>query len=224
MAGHSLGEYAALVCAEAFDFETAVQLVAHRGHYMQASVAAGQGAMAAIVGLQEDEVNVLCQEAAEQETLSPANYNSIGQIVAAGQTNGVDRAIRLAKAKGAKIAKLIPVSVPSHCALMQPAAERLAKDLQNIRIRIPKIPVIQNKDVTAHHDPEKIRSALVDQLVHPVRWVETIQSMANQNIHLFIEAGPSKVLAGLNKRIVQPGETLSVHSKESILAAISAIK
>lgn len=224
MAGHSLGEYAALVCAQALPFEEAIQLVSQRGKYMQEAVATGEGAMAAIIGLDEAQVKEVCQEASEGEVLSPANYNSKGQIVVAGQVNAVERAIVLAKEKGAKIAKRIPVSVPSHCSLMQPAADRLAKALESATIFTPTIPVIQNENVATHNDPKGVRQALIAQLVNPVRWVETIEAMVNQGVNLFIESGPGKVLAGLNKRIVKEGKTLSINSEESIAAAIALLK
>lgn len=224
MAGHSLGEYAALVAANALNFEDAIKLVANRGRYMQEAVAEGEGAMAAIIGLDEQQVESLCQEAAKGEIISPANYNSQGQIVIAGQANAVNRAIALAKDKGAKIAKLIPVSVPSHCALMKAAAERLAVDLAQVNIVKPEIAVIHNHDVSVHHSPQEIRDALVTQLVSPVRWVETIQFMFNRGINLWLECGPGKVLAGLNKRIVRAGNVLSINTLESITASMDVIK
>lgn len=201
MAGHSLGEYAALVCADAMAFEDAIALVSLRGKYMQDAVVPGAGAMAAIVGLDDAVVVAVCAEASAVGVVSAANYNSIGQIVIAGETTAVEKAITLAQEKGAKIAKKIPVSVPSHCALMQPAADRLAEKLKTITIHAPRIPVIQNADVAAFQEPEKIRAALIQQLIAPVRWVETIQAMMQQGVTHFYECGPGKVLCGLNKRI-----------------------
>lgn len=223
MAGHSLGEYSALVCAQALDFATAVKLVAERGRYMQEAVPTGTGAMAAIVGLEEKNVQEICESAAQGKILSPANYNSLGQIVIAGETEAVERAIKFAQEAGAKMAKQIPVSVPSHCGLMKPAAERLSLSLENIDIERPNIPVIHNVDVTAHHDEQAIKEALIKQLYSPVRWVETVQQMvANYNIELIIECGSGKVLAGLNKRI-ESISTISVNDLESLQTAFNSI-
>lgn len=202
LAGHSLGEYSALVAAEALTFADALKIVEKRGRYMQQAVGQGMGAMAAIVGLNDSEINELCQQSIElDEVLSPANFNSIGQTVIAGHSLAVDRAIALAPSKGAKIAKRLPVSVPSHCQLMQAAADRLAADLSKIVIRSPQIAVIHNYDVCQHPDSDAIRQALIRQLTDPVRWVETIQLMEDKDIHLIVECGPGKVLTGLNKRI-----------------------
>lgn len=202
LAGHSLGEYAALVCAEAIDFADALKLVAERGRLMQEAVPIGKGAMAAIVGLSDEKVLAVCNEAAQDQVLTPANYNSIGQTVLAGEVEAVERAIILAKNAGAKIAKLLPVSVPSHCELMRLAALRLAEKLQNVKINSPKIPIVHNADVNLHAKPEEIRSVLVQQLYSPVRWVETITVLAEKGMTAIIECGPGKVLTGLNKRIV----------------------
>lgn len=201
MAGHSLGEYSALVCAGALDFMTAVDLVVKRGRFMQAAVPAGSGAMAAIVGLDNEKIQALCVSAAEGQVLSPANYNSIGQTVVAGDVAAVQRLLVQAKQAGAKLAKLIPVSVPSHCALMKPAAKQLARVLEDITIDVPNIPIINNVDVAIEHDPDLIKKALVEQLYKPVRWVEIIQQLEKREIEEMIECGPGKVLAGLNRRI-----------------------
>ncbi|MDP1574379.1 MAG: ACP S-malonyltransferase [Coxiellaceae bacterium] len=195
-AGHSLGEYAALVAAESLLFEDAIALVAKRGKYMQE---AGHGAMAAIVGLDDVTVIDLCAETAG--VVSPANFNSIGQIVIAGEVTAVENVIELAKKHGAKIAKKIPVSVPSHCMLMQSAAEKMAEALKSITIKKPVIPVVHNFDVKTHEDPDSIRNALIQQLIAPVHWVETIQFIRAQGVTEFFECGPGKVLMGLNKRI-----------------------
>lgn len=224
LAGHSLGEYAALVCADAIHFEDAVQLVANRGRYMQAAVVAGEGAMGAIIGLDEQQVQSLCVEASQGNIVSPANFNSVGQTVVAGQVDAVNRAIVLAKERGAKIAKLIPVSVPSHCALMDPAAKRLAEDLAKTDIKSPRIPVVHNVDVAFHDDPQAIRSALVNQLVSPVRWVETIQLMLEQGIVNLVECGPGKVLAGLVKRISKEPTTLAATSPNVMAETVAEIK
>ncbi|MCL5261334.1 MAG: ACP S-malonyltransferase [Gammaproteobacteria bacterium] len=200
LAGHSLGEYSALVCADALTFSDAVSLVADRGRYMQQAFT-GQGAMVAIVGLDNEQINGICDKAREGEVLVPANYNSIGQTVLSGELNAANRAAVLAKAAGAKIAKLLPVSVPSHCPLMQPAAKLLADRLQKIIIKPPQIPVIHNADVCAYAEPEKIRDALVRQLYSPVRWVETVQFLLKNGVESILECGPGKVLTGLNRRI-----------------------
>ena len=205
LAGHSLGEYAALVCADAIAFEDAIALVSARGQLMQAAVPEGFGAMAAIVGLDDAVVEEICKIVSknlfQRGLVSPANYNSIGQIVIAGTAQAVEQAIMLAQEKGAKLAKKIPVSVPSHCALMQTAADKMAEKLKSIAIHSPKIPVIQNADVNIYESPDAIRDALARQLVSPVRWVETIRYIMQHNVHTFVECGPGKVLAGLNKRI-----------------------
>ncbi|WP_342146517.1 ACP S-malonyltransferase [Rickettsiella endosymbiont of Aleochara curtula] len=219
MAGHSLGEYSALVCGGALDFMTAVRLVAERGRFMQAAVPPGVGAMAAIVGLDNDKLQALCEFLAEGQVLAPANYNSIGQTVVAGDAAAVQRLIEHAKQAGAKLAKLIPVSVPSHCALMKPAAEHLAETLQTIHISVPHIPYINNVDVGIEHDPRLIKKALVEQLYSPVRWVEIIQDLEKRGIEEFIECGPGKVLAGLNKRITSM-PTLSIQDPEILQEAL----
>lgn len=200
-AGHSLGEYAALVCAESIAFEDAIALVSYRGKYMQSAVPENTGAMAAIVGLDDDVVATVCDQAKDAGLVSPANFNSLGQVVIAGEVMAVEKAIELAKTAGAKIAKKIPVSVPSHCGLMQPAADQMAEKLASIDIKKPMIPVIQNADVACFETAQAIRAALVKQLISPVRWVETIQYMMKNDCHLFFECGPGKVLSGLNKRI-----------------------
>ncbi len=223
MAGHSLGEYSALVCAGALAFTDAVSLVAKRGRYMQAAVAEGVGAMAAVIGLDDAQVAALCDEFKGDEVLSPANFNSVGQVVIAGHKTAVTRAVAAAKDKGAKLAKLIPVSVPSHCQLMQSAADELADDLAAVSLHAPTIPVIQNADVVALDDPLQIRAALVKQLTQPVRWVETIQRMQAQAVQDFVECGPGKVLAGLNKRIDKSFNTYSIDTPDLLQAAVDAV-
>lgn len=215
MAGHSLGEYAALVCAEVLNFSDAVKLVAKRGEFMQEAVPAGVGAMAAIVGLDDAMVVSVCVDAAKGQIVAPANYNSLGQVVIAGDKAAVERAIEIAKNCGAKIAKMIPVSVPSHCQLMQPAAEKLAILLGQTEFSMPTIDVIQNADVRIHKNPESMREALIQQLTHPVRWVDTIMQMQkNFNINSITECGPGKVLNGLIKRI---DKNIAVETAETIL-------
>lgn len=200
MAGHSLGEYTALVCAEALAFTDAIKLVQDRGRFMQNSYH-GESAMVAIVGIDDDGIKKICSQAAQTEVLVPANYNSIGQTVLAGQLGAAKRAVDLAKSQGAKIAKIIPVSVPSHCIFMKTAAEQLSKRLESVAVNAPKIPVIHNVDVVCYQEPSKIREALVRQLYNPVRWVETIQFIVDNGIKTILECGPGKVLTGLNKRI-----------------------
>lgn len=200
-AGHSLGEYTALVAADAIDFTDAVKLVEKRGQFMQQAVPAGEGAMAAILGLDDDVVRELCAQAASAGVVEAVNFNSPGQVVIAGATPAVQQAIAIATEKGAKRALQLPVSVPSHCALMKPAAEQLAAALDGIDIRMPSTPVIHNASVTAANDVAELKSLLAQQLYSPVRWVETVQWFAEQGIDTIIESGPGKVLAGLNKRI-----------------------
>jgi [acyl-carrier-protein] S-malonyltransferase len=219
IAGHSLGEYSALVCADALDFVTAVRLVAERGRLMQAAVPPGAGAMAAIVGLDNDKIRALCESLAEGQVLEPANYNAIGQTVVAGNAAAVDRLIEQAKQAGAKLAKRIPVSVPSHCALMKPAANHLAEILETIPISVPQIPIVNNIDVSIEYDSIMIKQALTQQLYSPVRWVEIIQSLEKRGIEEFIECGPGKVLAGLNKRITSI-PTLSIQDPEVLQEAL----
>lgn len=224
LAGHSLGEYTALVCAGALEFSDAVRLVADRGRFMQAAVPAGQGAMAAILGLEDAVVRAVCQEAAGNDVVSAVNFNSPGQVVIAGNAAAVQRAMELAKQKGAKRALPLPVSVPSHCALMLPAAERLEQRLAETKIQMPQIPVLNNVDVACPQDPTVIRAALVRQLHSPVRWVETISWLAAQGVNTCVEAGPGKVLAGLNKRIVKELETYPVYDATTLSQALAAIK
>ncbi|MBV9576301.1 MAG: ACP S-malonyltransferase [Gammaproteobacteria bacterium] len=202
LAGHSLGEYTALVCANALTFADAIKLVAARGRYMQEAVTEGSGAMAAIVGLEDATVLALCQQAkSADEIASPANYNSLGQVVVAGHRAAVERTIQLAKDQGAKLAMFIPVSVPSHCELMRPAAQRLMTQLATVALQQPQIPVVSNVDVSIYSDAQSIRDGLVRQLYSPVRWVETIQYFVNKGITTIVECGPNKILTGLNKRI-----------------------
>jgi [acyl-carrier-protein] S-malonyltransferase len=218
--GHSLGEYTALVCAGALDFVDAVTLVAERGRCMQEAVPAGSGAMAAILGLDDARIVEVCARAAERGVVAAVNFNSPGQVVIAGDIAAVQHAIDLAKADGAKRAVPLPVSVPSHCALMRPAAERLAERLRRTELRPPGIPVIQNVDVTAHAAPDAIREALERQLYSPVQWVKTIEKMHADGIRRIIELGPGKVLAGLCRRINKELETGAVYDPESLNAAL----
>ena len=215
-AGHSLGEYTALVAAGALSFADALPLVKYRAEVMQSAVPEGVGAMAAILGLDDEVVRAVCAEAAQGEVCEAVNYNSIGQVVIAGNATAVERGMALAKEKGAKRALPLPVSVPSHCALMRPAAEKLAEYLKGVSISAPTIPVIHNADVVAHSDSENIKAALVRQLYSPVRWVETVQKIHIQEACRFAECGPGKVLAGLTKRIIEGGSCAALVSSDAI--------
>lgn len=201
MAGHSLGEYTALVASGALSLTDALPLVRYRAQSMQEAVAEGVGGMAAILGLDDDVVRAVCLEAAVGEVLEAVNFNSPGQVVIAGNKAAVERGMELAKAKGAKRALPLPVSVPSHCALMLPAAEKLKQYLLNVQVNTPEVPVLHNADVQSFSDALQIKDALTRQLYSPVRWVETIQEFARQGVTHLVECGPGKVLAGLNKRI-----------------------
>jgi [acyl-carrier-protein] S-malonyltransferase len=225
MAGHSLGEYTALVCSGALDFRTAIQLVQFRGRAMQAAVPAGQGAMAALLGLEDADVEAACAEAAQGEVVQAANYNSPGQVVIAGAAAAVDRAIEIAKSKGAKRAIKLPVSVPSHSAMMRPAADQLAARLAETDFAVPQVKDIYTVDVRKHSDAASIRTALVEQLVKPVRWSATVQAMVGAGARVIIECGPGKVLTGLNRRIEKNREIamLAIEDSESLRAALQAV-
>ncbi len=224
MAGHSLGEYTALVCAGSLAFPDAVKLVRLRAEAMQSAVPEGVGAMAAVLGLDDAAVRAVCAEAAQGEVLEAVNFNSPGQVVIAGNKAAVDRGCVLAKEKGAKRALPLPVSVPSHCALMKPAAEKLLAALGRIEVRSPVVPVLHNADVASHTDPATIRDALARQLYSPVRWVETIQAMAAQGVELIAECGPGKVLAGLNKRIVDNVTGVALADAAALADTLAKIK
>jgi [acyl-carrier-protein] S-malonyltransferase len=230
MAGHSLGEYSALVCSGAMDFKTAVALVQFRGQAMQAAVPAGQGAMAAILGVDDAEVEAACAEVsrigAAGEIVQAANFNSPGQVVIAGSATAVDRAIEVLKGKGAKRAIKLPVSVPSHTALMQPAAERLAEKLKTINVVQPDVRDIYTVDVKTHQGPDSIRQALVQQLVKPVRWTETVRALLAGGAKVVVECGPGKVLTGLNRRIDKNKDLgmLAIENPESLQQALAACR
>ncbi len=219
LAGHSLGEYSALVCAGVIDFKQAISLVELRGKAMQEAVPAGTGAMYAIIGLDDEAIAKACEEAAQGDVVSPVNFNSPGQVVIAGQKDAVERAGALCKEAGAKRALPLPVSVPSHCALMKPAAERLAEALAEIEFNAPQLPVINNVDVIAETDPAKIKDALVRQLYSPVRWTEGVEKMSEQGVEKLLEMGPGKVLTGLTKRIVKTLDAAAVNDIASLEAA-----
>ena len=201
LAGHSLGEYTALVASNAMEFKDALKLVKYRAEVMQKAVPKGVGAMAAILGMSDSDVIIACKEAQENEVVEAVNFNSPGQVVIAGNVLAVERAIEIAKSKGAKRAILLPVSVPSHSSLMQKASEELKEYLTDITIKKPNIPVIHNVDVLHHNDANEIKDALSKQLCHPVRWVDTIEKIAVNQITDIAECGPGKVLTGLTKRI-----------------------
>jgi len=225
MAGHSLGEYSALVCAGGLDFKTAISLVRFRGEAMQSAVPQGQGAMAAILGLEDADVIAGCEIAAQGEVVQAANFNSAGQVVIAGQKSAVDRAIAVLTEKGAKRAIMLPVSVPSHTVLMKPAAEQLAKKLSSIDIQVPDTP-IYTVDMRQHQDAQGIRHALYEQLVGPVCWTQTIRAILDSGIKTIIECGPGKILTGLNRRIDRNKELvmMAVEDTPSLQAALVATK
>lgn len=216
MAGHSLGEYSALVCCGALDFADAVKLVAKRGELMQEAVPAGVGAMAAIIGLEDARVEEACATVAGDQIVSAVNFNSPGQVVIAGHAEAVERAGEACKEAGAKRALPLPVSVPSHCALMQPAAEKLAVELGKLTLRTPNVPVVNNVDVMVERDADAIRDALIRQLYSPVRWTETVQYLAEQGVTALYEIGPAKVLSGLTKRIDKTLQSDAINTVESI--------
>lgn len=220
MAGHSLGEYSALVCAGVLAFQAAIRLVELRGKLMQEAVPEGTGAMSAIIGLDNAAIAKACEESAQGQVVSPVNFNSPGQVVIAGNKEAVERAGAACKAAGAKRALPLPVSVPSHCALMKPAADKLAIALQEITFSAPQVPVVNNVDVRTETDPEALRSALVRQLYSPVRWTESVEFMAAQGVTLLLEVGPGKVLTGLTKRIVDTLTAAAVNDAASLTAAL----
>ena len=220
MAGHSLGEYSALVCADSIDFADAVRLVAARGRLMQAAVPEGEGAMAAILGLDDAVVGAVCAAAAAGQVVEPVNFNSPGQVVIAGQAGAVERACSGAKEAGAKRALMLPVSVPSHCSLMASAAEQLAALLEDVDVRVPRIAVIHNVSVTSADDVAGVRQALARQLHNPVRWVETVRAMQAHGVSTLFELGPGKVLAGLTRRIERSLNAVCVQDAASLEKAL----
>jgi [acyl-carrier-protein] S-malonyltransferase len=223
MAGHSLGEYSALVCSGSIGFEDAIKLVAERGRLMQAAVPAGVGAMAAILGLQDHQVVNACADVAMGDIVAAANFNAPGQVVIAGETAAVDRAIDALKALGAKRALKLPVSVPSHCRLMEAAADKLNDILQNINVEMPNVTLIHNADVKSHGSPEVIRNALKEQLFNPVRWVEGVKFMNEQGVNTFVECGPGKVLMGLNKRIAPDAAHMTIFDPDSLNSVVEQL-
>ncbi|MCB1801488.1 MAG: ACP S-malonyltransferase [Gammaproteobacteria bacterium] len=223
MAGHSLGEYTALVGSGVLKLSDAVRLVAMRGRFMQEAVPAGTGAMAAILGLEDDVVRQVCADGARGDVVAPVNFNSPGQVVIAGTAAAVARVAELAKSAGAKRALMLDVSVPSHCALMKPAADRLAAAMQGMDFAAPSIPVLHNVDVSEAGAPDAIRQHLVEQLYSPVLWVDTVQAIAARGVDVILEAGPGKVLAGLIKRIDKSLNALPVFDPASLEKAMESI-
>ncbi len=226
MSGHSLGEYTALVASGALAFDAALPLVRFRAEVMQEAVPDGAGAMAAILGLDDEVVRILCEQvtgSSNDELLEPANFNSPGQIVIAGHKNAVLRGMELAKSKGAKRAVMLPVSIPSHCSLMRQAAEKMRERLEVLTLRAPEVPLLHNSDVQSHEDAEIIKEALIKQLFSPVRWTEIIQSFASAGITYVVECGPGKVLSGLNKRISPSLQSLALTDSGSLHHAYSIL-
>lgn len=224
MAGHSLGEYSALVCAGALDFHDALKLVELRGQLMQAAVPAGVGAMAAIIGLEDAGVEKLCAAYDGEGVLEPANFNAPGQVVAAGSKLAIDWLVANGKNHGARKIMPIPVSVPSHCSLMRGAAGQLAEKLKTVTIRAPRVPVLHNLDAAARSDADAIRTALIEQLYRPVRWSQSVQALAAQGIGLYFECGPGKVLANMIKRIVETGEAIPLADADGLARAAASLQ
>lgn len=223
MAGHSLGEYTALVAAGALDFADALPLVRFRAQCMQQAVPEGQGGIAAILGLDDEAVRAVCAEGANDEVLEAVNFNSPGQVVIAGDRAAVERGMELAKARGAKRAIMLPMSVPSHCRLLKGAAEQLRGHLANVTMQAPVIPVLHNADVAAYSDVGQIKDALVRQLYSPVRWVETVLEFGRQGITHNVECAPGKVLAGLNKRIDAAQQALAIQDGEALKSVLGVL-
>ncbi|MEQ1532383.1 MAG: ACP S-malonyltransferase [Sideroxydans sp.] len=223
MAGHSLGEYTALVAASALTLADALPLVRYRAQCMQQAVPEGVGGIAAILGLDDEIVRAVCSEGAQGEVLEAVNFNSPGQVVIAGNRAAVERGMELAKAKGAKRAIMLPMSVPSHCSLLKGAAEQLRDYLKNVTVATPSVPVLHNADVASYNDAASIKDALVRQLYSPVRWVETIQALGKQGITHNVECAPGKVLAGLNKRIDTNQQAMAINDGEALKAALAAL-
>lgn len=227
MAGHSLGEYTALVASEALAFSDALRLVRYRAEIMQECVPEGVGGMAAIVGLSDDEIHAICTESTRimgEKSLEPANFNSPGQVVIAGHKIAVQHAMTLAKEKGAKLTVLLPMSIPSHCLLMKPASEKMRLFLERISFQAPTIPILHNVDIQSHQDIVSIREILAQQLYRPVRWVETIRAFAAAGIEHVIECGPGKVLTGLTKRIDTKLSCLSLTDSETLKRTVEILK
>ncbi len=220
LAGHSLGEYSALVCAGALEFTDSVRLVEARGQFMQAAVPPGEGAMAAIIGMDDDAIAIACEASAQGQVVAPVNYNSPGQVVIAGSKAAVERAMVACKEAGAKRALPLPVSVPSHCALMLPAADKLRTMLAGMTVKVPTVSVVQNVDAKVAHSAEAIVNNLVAQLHQPVLWTQCVESIAASGVELVVECGPGKVLNGLTKRINKTLQTASINDAASFAATL----
>jgi [acyl-carrier-protein] S-malonyltransferase len=223
MAGHSFGEYSALVCAGALAFEDAVSLAQDRGRFMQAAVPEGEGTMAAILGLKDEQVIEVCKTVAQDQVVSAVNFNAPGQVVIAGHTAAVERAVAEAKNIGAKKAVVLPVSVPSHSSLMQTAAEKMAERLKDVTITVPKIGVIHNVDTSIKTQASDIATALIEQLYNPVQWVATIEKMLAEGVTTLIECGSGKVLTGLNKRIARQTTAYAMMDTKTLEQALEAV-
>ena len=224
LAGHSLGEYTALVCGGALSFPDAVALVHDRGRFMQDAVPEGEGAIAAVLGLEDGVIQSVCEQAAEGEVVEPVNYNAPGQVVIAGHAGAVERALTVAREAGAKRAIPLPMSVPAHCSLMAPAAEKLAERLSAVTLATPDIPIIHNVDVSESGSPEAIRERLVDQVRSPVRWTECVQALAERGVNQVVECGPGRVLAGLNRRIKRDLVSQAIYDPDSLAGALDTLE
>lgn len=223
LAGHSLGEWSALVCSGVVEFADAVNLVRLRGAYMQQAVPEGQGAMAAVLGLDDATISRCCQQAEQGEEVRPVNFNAPGQVVIAGASGAIDRAVKLCKAAGAKRAMPLAVSAPFHTQMMKPAADRLARDLSGVIFQAPQIPVVQNVHASIESDPERIRDLMIAQIYSPVRWVDCVKLLLGKGVESTVECGPGKVLCGLNKRIDNNLQLLSTDTPESLEEALQAV-
>jgi [acyl-carrier-protein] S-malonyltransferase len=223
VAGHSLGEYSALVAAGSLPLAEAVGIVRNRGQYMQEAVPVGEGAMAALLGLDSAEVEALCREAAQGDVLSAANLNSPAQIVIAGSTGAVNRAVALAPSRGAKKAILLPVSAPFHCALMKPAERRLEEDLNRVAFHDPEVPLVNNAEARLLTAGAEVRASLIRQVCSPVRWAETIRLLAEQQVRLFIEIGPGRVLSGLIRQVDKGLKLANVEDAKSLQTTLEAV-
>lgn len=219
-AGHSLGEYSALVCSGSLDFMSAIKLVRLRGIFMQEAVPLGEGSMSAIIGLNNSDVIDACQQAKQEQIVAPASFNSPDQIVIAGHTAAVERASILCKKAGAKYILPLPISIPSHCLLMKKAAEKLSKELDLVVLSHPQIPFINNVDVCLESNPKNIKQALIRQMYNPVRWYETIEYLANQGVDILLEMGPGHVLTKLNKRMINTISSVAINNIDSLMKVI----
>lgn len=221
LAGHSLGEWSALVCSGVVDFEAAVKLVQLRGKYMQEAVPEGEGSMAAIIGLDDDSIVAACESAAQEEVVSAVNFNSPGQVVIAGNTAAVNRACEICKEKGAKRAMPLAVSAPFHSSLLRPAADKLAEDMASVAFAAPQIPIVHNVNGTTEADPDKIKQLMIEQIYHPVLWVDCVKAIADANIQHLVECGPGKVLSGLAKRIDRSFSLMATETPDALTAALA---